>query len=142
MAYPYREKPTETQPEKQPEPQQKPSEIAELRKEIVELKALVEKLAENASERERLNANLEEWTDNIGTHLAKEVVGAVTPEVQKQRSELDKIDININALLKKVKSLFRFSRFKEVLFWISVLCNIGIAGYLIYILLLAKGVIS
>lgn len=85
-------------------------------------------MVKSASEKEVVKVNLEEWADNIGEHITKEILQPVI----KQKGELEKIDIKINALQKKTDKLFRFSGFKEFLFWISIICNIGIAGYIVY----------
>ena len=134
MVYPYREKPNEKPAEQN---SNKPAEMEELHKEIAELKILLQDVVQSASERDIIKANLEEWADNIGEHITKEIVQPVI----KQKGELEKIDVKLNALQDKADKLFRFSGFKEVLFWISVLCNIGGAGYIVYLLIKGSGLL-
>lgn len=142
MAYKYRDKPTEQPIEQQPIEQQpveqnssKPTEMEELRKEIAELKALVEKLSENGAKEKHVEHDLEAWVDNIGEHLTKELLGAVSPEIAKQKKALQDLEIQANAMKEKYTKFFRKEGFKRVLYWISVVCNIGLAGYLIYTLI-------
>lgn len=83
--------------------------------------------------------DLETWTDQIGEHLARKVVGAVTPEIAKQKQELNKLDITTNSVQQKVERLGRIGGFKAALFWISCLCNIGLVGYIVYMTFFVGG---
>lgn len=95
-------------------------------------------LQENRNADEILVANLEEWTDLVGEHLTESFVKAVQPALIEQKGQLDKMQVAINNLKDEVSKLKRIRGFKNFLIWLSIVCNIGIAGYLIY--LLVKGV--
>ena len=103
------------------------------------MNATAEALSVSVPSATAMNDDLEAWTDQIGEHLARKVVGAVTPEIAKQKQELNKLDITTNSVQQKVERLGRIGGFKTVLFWISCLCNIGLAGYLVYTIFFVGG---
>ena len=119
-------KPTETE-------EQLRKEMAELRKEITEIKKLIERLSEK--EEKKLNDNFEYLMDSISSQIIREIIKDISPAVAAQKQEIQKVDISINSLKKKVSFFFCLSGFKEFLFWTSLVCNVGIAGYLLYTLI-------
>ena len=96
---------------------------------------MVKDLAESSPETKMAADDLEAWVDNIGEYLVKKLLGAVSPEITKQKKALQDLEIQTNALKERYTKFFRKEGFKRVLFWISVVCNIGLAGYLIYTLI-------
>ena len=119
-------------PPKEPAPQSNPTGTAVLLKEITELKELVEHLSE--SEERKLNDNFEYMINDISRQLEREIVKEIQPMITAQKQEIQKLDVSINSVKEKVNFFFWISGFKEFLFWLSILCNIGVVGYLIYTL--------
>lgn len=117
----------------QPEPSKAPSEIAELRREIAELKASVESLSK--SEIKGLNDNFNYIVDDMCPQLEEAIIGEISPMIANLKQEIQKLDVNVNSAREKVTFFFWISGFKEFLFWLSIVCNVGLAGYVIYSLI-------
>lgn len=84
------------------------------------------------SEERKLNDNFEYVINDISRQLEQEIVREIQPMITAQKQEIQKLDVNINSLKEKVNRFFFISGFKEFLFWLSIICNIGLVGYLIY----------
>lgn len=142
MSYPHREKNVQTSTTEQTPKPAASGASAVANANTADLKLLMNEfktlLQENRNADEILVANLEEWTDLVGEHLTESFVKAVQPALIEQKGQLDKMQVAINNLKDEVSKLKRIRGFKNFLIWLSIVCNIGIAGYLIY--LLVKGV--
>lgn len=103
---------------------------------------MVESLLEKEDSGTILTANLEAWTDHIGAHLTQELLGSVYPEIMKEKEALQKLEVQANAMSQQYAKLSMWTGIKKWLVWISVACNIGIAGYLIYLLVNGGAIVA
>ncbi len=104
---------------------------------LAELKA---QLQENRNADEILMANLEGWTDLVGEELTRRFFTAVNPTMLELQQQVNRLQISINSMKDDVKKVGGKGGIKGFLFWFSIVCNIGLAGFIIY-LLITKGAI-
>lgn len=105
-------------------------EIAEIQKELGEIKGLIEHLI--YQEARCVNKNFNYLVNDISPKLNKAIIEQVTPMIREQKEELERIDHRINGIRNSVRFFFWFSGFKEAIFWLSATANIGLAAYFIY----------
>ena len=105
-------------------------EIAEIQKDLGEIKGLIEHLI--YQEARCVNKNFNYLVNDISPKLNKAIIEQVTPMIRAQKDELERIDFRIHQIKDNVRYFFWFSGIKEVLFWLSTTANIGLAAYFIY----------
>lgn len=123
--YPYKEKPKE----KEPMQNITPNEIAELRNEIAEIKALLAKSSRSSEEKKIIADNMKDWLNGTGDIIKRDILN----KLDNEKRAVEALEAKINELKKKIDGTFVFSGFKEFVFWLMCVCNIGYWLYQLYI---------
>ena len=120
----------EQQKKQEPKRQIDMTEMEELRKEIEDLKELIDELLN--SEVKHINDNFNYLVDEISPKLEKAILEEISPMIKSQKAELQTLNEKVDGVQEKVNFFFCISGVKEFLFWTSIVANIGLAAFAIY----------